>query len=727
MFEDLMSLMAGFLTAYLILRAVRSFRGGVGILVLGFGLKVYGQDTFQCHNDSACYVSFCFWDGSYGCGNPTPVLAPGTSYDMHLCASANWYVEVTLTNSCSVLGTLGNYPRTCAGVTTPLHFSSGGGCSGLPAVTNWGIASSYVTPGGTNVMFDQFGKLVIYTNGVPAGTNIFNMGPGGVTNSLVLTNPIAGYTGPFTFSLLAPGNGTNDFVPIVVGTNAGNPNSSGFSVAPATNADTFTWSNPVNNIPKDPSVTNLNSQIQSQMQNQALLNQVGNLQAALQKGDNGVSNAVASLAGSIQGNTNVSDAGTHSALGVVTQQLGSLQGLASNLNLGLMGNGSNVAGWLPTLNSNLASPDWGMVSNALFGNGLNDWLAASNALKSGWLSEMGGIEGTNSTVKTNVDTPGGEGNLTVDLAGPGGATYTLDFNPFHQTSGPWLAFLQAIPWIRYWVSWAIAFAVWWLCVQRLDELVISGSLAAAMSASKGAGSAVGYGVKLVAGPFISVLITAVIASLPTAAMAWMTTRGIANPLSAPSFLGTLGDIGSMGSSFTVMVEEFASFLLIVWPFDVLLVGFANWVTFYFTAGYFYRMMTAALRCFGFYVPVVVVGFCSLDIRGEQIRFENFTGSAVVVSNGARVLSLPPGVSDKMVIPYGNWITASNGFTVNADGYQVVRAYGDTNNVGVVYFEQADGYSAYQWWMWGMNCGFLIFGTTWAISAARSGILLRVRE
>lgn len=712
MFEDLISLIAGFLTAYLIIRAVRSFRGGVGVVLvslLGVESSRAGV-TFLLHNSTGSSIAgtvFIYTDSGYNTyGAKVDAAAPaggtGTAAGM---GNGNWF-WVGWGGS-----TLGGPP--------PTYYPYQQKYGQLSNVTNTievgSPPPSWVTnyfANGTNYwngLGDSTYLLKLYTNGTLASTQDIPLIVG--TNFLSLTNPIAGYTGPFTYSVTMPGTGTNDWISVTTTGSVGSV--IGPSSLPSTNLTSSGFVSQVRNIGTDSTVTNQNSQIQSQQQNQSLLNQLQNLLDAQNKNARDLQSTLTnSVSG---GGTNVSDQITHDKLQSATNLLTAVTNSIPTVTNLLQGILTNTA----RIETNTRPVSLSDVTNAIFGGQFSTNMAgATNQYVDDYQSGFGSL--TNGGFAWTTNTSGATSNGMQVALGRG---MVLDFNPLHNAEGLGLKLILAAPWVRKWLAWGVTFTLWWLCVEWIDKLIRELLGIAAVTSKGGGGDMLTYATRGAAALVIAMLIAGTLAALPTAAVAWMTTNGIGDPFTVDSILTDAVNAPGLGG----IVAEYVDMLLVFVPLDVILVAFVSWVVFFFSAEFWFGLVCTGLRIIGLYVPCLLLLLGSVAVCGDQVRFENFTGGSIVASNGSRVLSFPPGVSDRLVLPQGNWLSGTNGWIVYSDGMDVIRAYGDTNQVGVVYFEQGRGYSAYQWWMWGMNGGFLIFGTTWAISAARSGILLRVRE
>lgn len=749
MFQDLMSLMAGFLTAYLIIRAVRSFfrTAGVGVLLLVGVWDVQGQGAYVTWVNNGTYAARPY----VSLGAPPKSaqqigfspLSPGTSRTDRVDQNTvgTYYWDWSTNNGVSMLG-LGTGSYYWNGSATATNVSVIGGTKNneVKCFGPWSNTNS------CPVMIE----LGVVTNGVVVYNRSSNsLLPGDVMPYMCLTNAAG---------IGADGNG----IPFsIVVTRSPCPEDPCWDIRPSCNppvenGDSGTLPDPGNPVPGNPeppkvdprnpptnSVPPMPTNITGDNVLHNDLQQLTRMVAKEVKQDLQtplLQSMEANLRTNRTGASNVSDDLTHrgltNLLSLATNDYGLLGQIATNtantviavnsnlvsIGQALFGNGSNIIGSQTMIVSNTSQADGVTVSNVTIGGWAGLMAGASNQWGSNWANGIGSV--TNGVVAWNssVTEPGGD-PTAVTIGGPL-VSATLSFSLLHTGGVVRDKFLAAAPWVKTWLAWLITLGLWWACIERMDEHLKAVQIAGILVQKPSGGvvpagallARVGIGSLLVGG------ITTVIAILPTAVTAWLNTKGVDNP-HGPTFTGLADSIPLIGFSQGVAVASDYYILLGNWiPFSTLFTAMASWVIFYFFCGWLAGFVFLGLRVAGLLAPVFV--FCVWQVHGDQVRFENLAGSSVQASNGAEVVSVPPGVVEGLVLSPGDWSCGTNGFTILGSGsYQVVRAVGQTN--GVVFLAVSQGYSTLDWFWTGFNLGFIVFGTAWAVSSARQGFLLRL--
>lgn len=739
MFEDIMCVLGGFFTAYLIIRLVRSFRGGVGVILLLLWQVGTAQAAYMhCHNvgsvqgscsredyNSAAYTTLNYANSSTG------YIAPGATADLVIFPS-DWTKVYWSANSSSGPGApfTANLGHVSDGFTFDFDPQSYGSYGVTNQVASWTF---------TNVLQGvQEVKLSVYdTNGVTKWSTNLMVNPGTFTWSM--TNAI-GNGVPFTWGATYNPGASGDFMPVTAG--GSSFSQTGSSYTSSSNQQLNTYVDPFYNLPPPPSsITSSNQIVQDRLNAQGLAN--------------AIMQAMSIEMQYFSGLTNLSSGGGGDGA-TLTNQLNKLQEIASQatngngllaqiatntLNTAI--NALNIAtnaAFLPGIYTNssgiysntlgLKPYSYGDITNALGTN----WTALTNLVASIIGGATGGFDGaiTNDLNFGIITLPGSvPGCMVVPLPPVGGMAYWLDFDLFNSGTTLSATLIAWIPFVRKWLAYGINVALFWAVVYRLDS-VMQDSIKHGLVAAKPSSAAglAGYVAQVAASPVFIAAVGGLLAILPTLALTWLVTWGWSNPYSASAGNDLLQSVADAAGHTGQVMQTYAAGLGLAIPFDVLFLAMTVWTLCFFFTQYYINFIIMCLWVCGLLMPVVVLLLAGDQVRGDQMRFENFSGSSISVSNlDGQVLSFPAGVTDRTVVDHAVWVSGTNGFEVDPSWgvYQVVRAYGDTNFPGMVQFRTSTGYSPYQWWIFGFNGGLIICGTAWAVSAARSGILLRVRE
>jgi len=772
MFEDIMCLMAGFITAYLIIKAVRSFRGGVGVLLLllsaaavraatvpvvvnysgfpGAGYQITTQITVGCGADHS-QPGQNFVDSTTGASGQFT-----RNFDTGNCASRPCVYVQVVANGANTLGV-----AWCpSGTTLAINYNGGQGQNGVVTNTDAVVCVS----GWTNrqsccvslALMATNSTLHLHYDSLPTA----QICPGSVMPAFCMTN-LVGTDGQgngigFSVTIWRSGCLEDDYIPVILsgGDSGPLPRGGGGGVPGPTKPPKD--DRPPPDSPYDTNKTG----------DQVLHNDLAQLIRVVAKDSTlaGVGKSVdetadlldydlESVKDAINNTTNYMGGGlsldelrrikTNTA-GILSQGHADAMGLSAGL-IGYAatnaqgevirdaaGNPIHIPGVLDLIYSNGLPVTSTQVVGMFDSTGTIAGIVGvvTNRYGSNWTaSGMGRLTNGYTKWGTNVTQPFDDPMVVSHPSGGGGIMgLVMSFSILRQRGLLQDDFVAAGPWIRKWIAWGVTLALWWLCVARCDEAVTSVAKVAAVSAKPSGGVVDAYLLRGTVGLMIALAITTAMATLPTAAIAWLETEGITGWAPWSGGQGFASDIVNVGAShFVAIMQEYWSILVVFVPLNVIFLAIVSWAVFFFTVQFWFGLVCTALRVMGMMIPALLFCALAVECRADVVRFENLSGNQVVASNGVEVLSFPVGTTDKLVLHPGNWICGTNGFTVSSGGFQVVRAVGDTNMLGGMVFIQADGYSGYGWFMWGMNCGFVVFGTAWVVSCARSGILLRVRE
>lgn len=732
--------LGGFFTAYLIIRAVRSFRGGVGCLVvlLGAGSVEAATGHFYMklinNSDSSITPTVMRNDNGGAFANGGTQAAVGahstSSWTYDYLGYTDHTYQIYCTNSSSHVGS----DVVTMALTNTVYCTVGGAA---PSYTN---QVKCLGPWTNNASCSVMLWLTVTNEALHIG-NTATEGPfliGDVMPQVCATN-ILGVDGsgngiPWTWTLRRSGCQNEDYMPVPI------PDWDGPSSPDVIN-------NPGTGGSVDPGITQNPPPVSNDDTNRTDRTEWNSQLDAIRRGIAELAGKVSTwpkqdvqtgLLGQIATNTGQQTSWTN-LFSNQTNQLDELRAIKTNTfntAKNVMDFATNANAFFGSMNTNMAtvitntdSPTSSDLSNAVAA-ALAAGNYASNLFTTEW--QKAGGEGEWATNGMNSGWLGGTGPsapfqnpMAVSIGHVGATYYTLSCSLRRNVDFLSLKLLTLVPWVRKWLAWAVALTLFLLCADRMDEVIRQMYFGAQISIKPaGAGSVKLYGMRVASLIYLVGTTIVVLAIVPTILIAWLHSSGVENPMSATAFLD---DIVNMGDSAVVEVaKEYLTVLMLMIPIDAVGTALFTWITFYFTARFWLRIGLEVVRWLGFVIPCLVFLWAG-SVQAGQLRFENLSGASVVTSNGYEVVTFPVGVTERMAIADGTWsLGASNSFTV-LGGYQVVRACGDTNAPGTVVLVQWQGYSPYSWWVIGMNCGFLIFGTTWAVSAARSGILLRVRE
>lgn len=725
MIQDIVCIMAGFLTAYLILRAVRSFRGGVGVLVLlGTCGQAFGTFYWDVYNDCSAGHDIYYYSRIDSNAENGPVVIHSGQFAHILFnygPAVTCYVRIIDTGVQTA-----SWSQAYAGAPNPKvdHYT----CAPPPSYTNEVVCVGPWTNNASCCVGVWFEATNAVTHGEYTSASR-QMCPGDVMPQMCATNILGtdanGNGIKADWALKRTGCLDEDYITQVI--QSGTTGSSGGGGSPGTPGGGQPAPVPGDTGHQNPAPNGDTNRTDGMMLHQdlAALTRLVSKEAK-QDMANGMLGQMRDALNVIKNNTNVAAGDitvTNSFNVTVTNNLAGITNLLADIKTNtspLMDLASNLVSSVVKLaTNNLASTAQEFVENAITNRMASIIDGVTNGAGAAFASGMGQF--TNGMVPWG----GSAGNFSGSaMRMPFAVGWFIDANLMNHGGGARDALFSVAPWIRKWLGWAITATVFWLILYRADELwrdVIKGTT----NIGQGGDAAV-YGVRVVSSAVVGPFVVGLLAIIPTLVIAWKNTHGIVNPMSVTGFAE---DLSWMGEVKVVQVSiAFYNVLDQFIPFNVLFTGMTTWLLFFVVSLFWFLISGLVLWGINRVAPCLAFGLFLVwqtnDIQADQVRFENLCGSSVTVSNGEYVLTFPGGVTEIVLEP-GDWYAGTNWFTVEPDAAEVVRASGDTNGVQV--FSAGTGKTPVEWYMLGFSSGMVIFGATWIISLARSGILLRVRE
>lgn len=337
---------------------------------------------------------------------------------------------------------------------------------------------------------------------------------------------------------------------------------------------------------------------------------------------------------------------------------------------------------------------------------------------------------------------GNQGALVASIGG-----YTLDFNILSDsgnvaTFSPLRSKAQAImDFIKRWIDWVIAFAVFWICwrsiqeslphlldmAARIDMPKMSWDEVAALAGSFFTGGLTMFYIaaKRFAVLMVLPVILGVLATTPTLAWIWLTDLGY-RPMAGITFFQDLAANGvdAPGSELTKVALDMASILGGAIPFGTLTIGFVNAFAFRFFSTsilLFTWALLKSLQLVGRGAGLMFICLTLMNSNAAEVRLLNLTTTnlTLTLSNGPS-LTIPPGQL-AMNMESGIWLGSGglSAFELQESEYLEVLRFSDYGG-GVVLdrgFEPPVLETAIQ----GFISGLTVFGFAWMVSAVLAGL------
>lgn len=322
--------------------------------------------------------------------------------------------------------------------------------------------------------------------------------------------------------------------------------------------------------------------------------------------------------------------------------------------------------------------------------------------------------------------------LTFNLGTVAGVTHKIDLNYTHWQASSLIGDVVGFAnWIQFWLGWVIALALYIAVVYRLDELwpVVMGDLRentkiSSSASLKGMAAKVGVALPLIAmfAAFFIVLPTIccqLYASYASHGLIGNPLNGVGTPIDHVAN-GTIGGV----SNFCIKAAKYLLHLILMSiPWGVAATAFMNWIVFFQSSRFIANLLGAALWAFQKFLPLLILAVSTYYVQAGPVRFENLLGTNTAVSNNTMIISIFAGEQKIEQLEAGTYNWGNTNFNVPAWDAKVVRFTINKDN-GQPMMIEGDEISTYNSFMWGMVSGFSIFGAAWGVSAAWQGWNLR---
>lgn len=733
MLEKIIAFMGGFLTAYLVIRAMRSFKSITGcLLILMMPIMVQGQG----------------WGYHYMKNE-----SGGTVYKIYKLYNDEGYTSLYGSQGA---GDLGN-----GGVAGPFGDN-----------TKWGKAEWYDHSGGTLLQATAMGKVVVgspITNiysGITTYTNytsevcctntqpisvIYSMTIYRVSDNEIVAfqQPIIPAFGYYCKTVTLPYAWRFSMVPLwqqegheygcystnttpTVGTN---------NVPPET-PDDSDGSNPGGNPTKDkyPEINDggETNQIANDNRNvEAILNALGIMNSKIIDYRPWL-NTTTNLLGQINDKTfdyreywktnNNQNTAMTNHLSTMTNQLGTLTN-----------QGAQITNLLTQMNTNISNvrsntePVDASLTNQLQGY-MNTASNTASTIMGGIFSTSGLQHLTNfdwTRTETNGTMPADTEFLRFHLGQIGAVDHWIDLDYTHNMSSSLVADVVGfVNWVQFWLGWVISLVLYIAVVYRLDELwpVVLGDVRENTKVSSNA-TAKGYATKMLIGLPVVLMVAAFIVILPTILTQLYATyamhgvsgnpmRGVTSPIQQVN-LHAVPSISSFASNALQYVTHLITMAI---PIGTASVAFMNWIIFYQMSRFIANLIGAALWTLQKFLPLLVIGICVSQVNAAQVRIENLTGQDVTFSNQTTQMKIPEGSMYVQELAMGSYDWGSTNFSVPEFGCLVLRF--EMKKSGEPYIETGQEWSTIDCFMYGMVTGFSIFGFAFVVNLMWQGWQLR---
>lgn len=554
--------LGGFVAAYLLLKALRSF-GTRNMAVAGMFLLV---SQVEARNFGVNYAvtGTGATDWRIGLYNPTTTSVfvihsgNGAGTGCVNCdyiinyneASYSQLVFYTLSGSANIVPV--NYPAQNTTIDLALNLQGGTGQSGTVTFTN-SFNNGSIT--NTNSISGDY-LFITYTNGVVQTSNWVKLNPND-TFDWNVTNSNA----EVTVEVIGPGGPENDYQPGVISTGTGGSNTG--SVNNTGGGGTATNNDPFGSLPTRTTTTNITAEARKDAE--GIIKAIG-------AGNNEVTALLRQIA------TNGSGAAMDLGWTNILQQIAT-NTLQANLSKNELLRGlTNV-------------PATNLITEMF--NAMTNW-AGTNYNQSAFKSGLGGLTNGFEGTFTNISVSDGSA-LSVNL----GRGFHLNLNPIKQLTGEQTENFNGLrdaasslgTFIKYWLEWAIYFCAFWICFQRtwdhakelLPSAFLIGNIAwswsdlfAIAAAPFTLGLTALWPVVKRAGSVIAVtLIATVVALLPLLAWIVITNMGFSGVF-FPSISEVLSGAGVGGhASMTAVALEFLYVISFYFPLVTFAIAAVN--------------------------------------------------------------------------------------------------------------------------------------------------------
>lgn len=714
MFEQLIMFAAGFITSYLIIRAIRSFRSTVGIVLMGMvlGQEVYAFGTrFYITNASANTITAHYYrDGAWTAQQSINPQSPATYYP--------WYYNGGTLDSFQI-----EYPVGTIAYQSP-NYANGD----IYYTFNGGGPTQYTQYCG-NIQFSNLKPMKrIYVLSIAAlSGEIFRQDDiemyanGTYTEYLCLAQPWQWEAQPLFDDpehpeppqggdVTGPGTSTNQ-PPVLPPPNRNDPTPNP--------GDIIGTNTPLPNPP----LSSTNGALLDRQNTQAIIDALGVVNDSIKRGDASLEQIANTLTNGVGGQTNIDYTAQWRTN---SQQNAMITNLLTYLHTNISGVSSNLAQVITNtsgVDSNDVLGTWdsqvSYYSNYMWTKiqGMNSGSGMSGLTNFGWRG-----------LATNVAHPGESDFLQFTLGTVGGVSHKMDLN--YQSwlgSGLVADAIICANWMQKWASWAILLVLYIAVCMRLDELqgVVMGDLRESGKVDSGA-KASGYAVKLAALPLVLGLFAFIII-LPTVLVTMYANFGggisPAAMTSTPVSEVAAGSVG--GSSFlTKGLKYFSHVILMAIPWGVASTAFMNYLAFFQASRSIANFIGACLWALQRVLPMALLLLWPVSAESSQLKLENLTTNQLVwIDASGNRLAFASGVTHLENLASGTYQAEGTNIQVPVSGKLVVRA---SYNAGLppIYWQYESELSMLDCYLLGMQCGMMIFGTAWAVSATWQGWQLR---
>lgn len=346
------------------------------------------------------------------------------------------------------------------------------------------------------------------------------------------------------------------------------------------------------------------------------------------------------------------------------------------------------------------------------------------------LLQQSGMNGmTNSTWGSGPASVDGSGSpeLFFTLGTVGGVPHAIYFDIAHWmanqlTSDAW----KITGWVQTWLAWLINLGLWVAIMWRMDELLKEASDAKNSPRLKiNRGTTIWGALGGMAFQWaVTTAIVAAIIAMPTVLVTWLASHGVASPLTGNTPLQDVANnTMDVSTLFLKMLRHWTNQLIHVIPYATCIAAILNYLGFLVFSRSVVEGCKAVLWRWGNLIPIIVFLALDLEVQAAQVKVENLSDREIGISNANQVLYIPKGIVSLENVDAGEWQSAGNTITVPNDGKLVVRVTVKRSD-GTVNYENGLEYSTEDWFMLGMKYGFAIFGSAWAVSAMWQGWKLR---
>jgi len=730
MFEMIVGFVCGFGVAYLVIRAIRSFGGGVGLVLVLLPLQVGAQCETEKHrfimtgaNGQTFSVHVLYENTGSGWsalsereGAPDACVTAGSLNEVNDYAvqtingawnskTHGWRVWNDTLGAQA--GSNGTYYQDAVPTPVTKYFTSGGPAGVTNYTANFGLTNS-------GPLTAQY-KVRFYTNGVQAGSaQQYELDPGdsfnyGTTNAF-------GVNQGYTYTVEGPGDLTNDYQRKLVasgdavGVDSGVTDTSG-NVPTQVNVD------PINTFQSyTPSFTN--PIVAARQDAEAI-------RSTLSEGFNQL-RSVVQAQGTNGGSGSLTNAPDYSAvldrIRTNTQWTGESGAAGTNLLTAMtnfLHSTTNVSSYTNMLAEGLKYSSNAMAGVALWEtHGGSKFAAISNAVEAGrgaWTAA--------------VDNPAPS---IMAVALPGGRTMNFDL----LTGTDWAAkIFGPASFIKRILIGVITFVLFWLAYDMLQgrSVLVAGQLANTVRTPDGEpGDLILKKVLATAIIEAAVLIAAFLPTVVVGVMDGYGWEALPSGASLPYQLMNNGGVDGASGTMTLVAQRFYHVLGEFVPWATLWVGVVNLLAFRIFLDRVFFVVSAMVRAFGVYTSAVVLGMMLVEGEAAEIEVHNFVQGSLQISNAVEVLTLPLGVT-KLPLAAGSWWCGTNEFEVIETGVfdptprLRFAGGGGTNSPPVYMVAMSDTVNVEVGFWLGWESGLMIFGFAWMVSAVRQGLTIAYRD